>query len=241
MNLKEYSMNLTIILDLLKEFQDETSIEKLMDERAYIKQEQRDFLTQVGIFKTKSSDFIVKMLDERNLLDLAKQLKVVNENDYFILEDRYIIPVLTINNKLISLIGWAREWHDTKYITIPSPHLDTNIDWFGLPYALENYTDYIVVVEGIFDCLSLNALGIPTIAMMGADFPYSKSFILQAFKRVIAIPDNDRIGKANIENWRFAKGTQVTFVDLRGEIQLNENTEPIRIKEIGRASCRERV
>lgn len=230
MSILNYSKDLTILLEVLRELQEPNSIDTLMQERIYVKQEQRDFFTKLGLFYTGTSKKIVKELDNRNLLNIARTYGLVNKNDYFILANRCIVPVYNINKHLVSLIGWAKEWHDTKYITLPSPYLNKNLDWFALPYALEEYTNYIVVVEGIFDALTLNSIGIPTVATMGSDVTYSKTFLLQAFGRVLYLPDNDRVGKTAIDNWKF-KGSKATALDLRGKIQFSEETDPIPIKD----------
>ena len=230
MSLTEYDRKLRTLYDFLYERRKEDSISDLAYERNYLKPEQLEFLTKVGVFETSASYEIVPELEKHNLLALAKELSLVNDGDYYILASRYIVPVYNINNHLVSLIGWARESHDTKYITLPSPYLKKKLDWFGFPYALKNYTNYLVVVEGVFDALTLNAIGIPTVSTMGSDVAYAKNLVLQPFKRILVFPDNDRIGKQGLYKWNFINA-KTTTIDLRGTLRLGKDTAPIRIKD----------
>lgn len=240
MNIEEYSSGLSTLLQAIRDCSESNgysiseSVKQLCEERVYIKDEQVQFFERIKIVKTVDSTTMVHYLSKKNLLGKAREFKLVNDNDYFILEDRYIVPVYTINNHLVSLIGWVRGTHDTKYITLPSPYLNKNLDWFALHYALENYlkldkNKYILVVEGIFDALSMNAIGVPTVATMGADVSYSKTFMLQPFKRVLYMPDNDYIGKSNLRKWKFYN-VKSTSLDLRGEIYLDEDNKEAIIR-----------
>lgn len=245
---KDFSERLEAVLDVLKELgtgEFPNWSEELMLLRGYVKKEQHDyFVERVGIFKTPSNVRFMQFYEEnkttyRSLFKDMELLNILsfskdNETPYFMLHTRFLVPIRSISGLLISATGWAKTDYSSKYMTVPSPYMDSTVDWFGLDLAVENYIngrEYVCVVEGIFDCLSLNALGVPTVAVMGSDFKRSKGMMLQSFGRIISIPDNDRVGKRLGMSWSFPKTVCTTVVDMRGKFEFEELDGSIPLKD----------
>ena len=65
----------------------------------------------------------------------------------------------------------------------------------------QKYDGFVIVVEGIFDCLSLRALGLPCMATMGATVSKIKGEQLKLFKNVLGIPDDDATGRKSLNRY----------------------------------------
>lgn len=83
---------------------------------------------------------------------------------------------------------------------------------FNQAYNLSwgSYDGFVIVVEGIFDCLSLRAIGLPCMATMGASVSAIKGDLLKLYKKVLAIPDDDITGRNSL-NRNDPKGWKVPF------------------------------
>lgn len=111
----------------------------------------------------------------------------------------YILPVWDGNNKLLFYINysWQRD-KSKKYMNIYPVTNRENIKamkmygMYNLKQALQE--DRIVVVEGSFDVLRLEAYGIPAVCLLGTKImPYHKQF-LSRFSTVIYVQDEDNAG-----------------------------------------------
>ncbi|MGF2715651.1 toprim domain-containing protein [Bacillus cereus] len=213
----------------LKTALDVNSLDYLMQARAYFHQEQRMLLEDLQVFKCT----LPELTDEERTI--FEEMGCFSENGHFILEGRYLIPVYSPNGKLITLIGWYNDYK--KYITLPTKFFSKKVDWFNIESAIElsfnAYDGLVFVVEGIFDAYSLRAIGLPVIATMGADVSRSKGELLKIFKKVVAIPDNDKTGKKAItdryRSWHIPLNG--TFLDLRGSVNFGEG-RVYKIKDV---------
>jgi len=214
----------------IKESLDRDSLNYLMNARAYFHDEQRNLLTEMEIYQSRG----VSGLTEKER-ELFTEMGLFSENGFYLLEDRFIIPVYSASGRLITLIGWYNDFK--KYITIPTPYFSKNVDWFNLDNALElsfsAYDGLVFVVEGIFDTLSLRAIGLPAIGTMGADVSRSKGELLKIFKKVVAIPDNDRTGKRSIRDRskQWVLPYNATFLELRGMVRFDDEHQ-YKIKDV---------
>lgn len=205
------------------------SLNYLMDTRAYFHEEQRNLFTELEVFQCTLPELNEQ---ERTIFE---EMGCFSENGYFILEGRYLIPVYSPHGKLITIIGWFNDYK--KYITLPTKFFSKKVDWFNIENALQlsfnAYDGLVFVVEGIFDAYSLRAIGLPAIATMGADVSKSKGELLKIFKKVVAIPDNDKTGKRAItdrfKSWSLPHNS--TFIDLRGMVDFGEGNK-YKVKDI---------
>ena len=126
-----------------------------------------------------------------------------------------------ISGNLCSLIGYYADYK--KYITLPTDFFSKQCQFFNFKQAYElswkEYGGYVILVEGIFDCLSLRAIGLPAIATMGATVSSIKGELLKLFRKVLAIPDDDEVGRKalnrySINGWKVPSNT--TFLKFYG-------------------------
>lgn len=175
---------------------------------------------------------------------MGKELGLVTSTGRFLLDDRFIIPVHSISGEILSFIGYFPDYK--KYITVPSPFFSKDTLFFNIDHAYrlswEKYDGVVFLVEGIFDCLSLRAIGLPAIATMGSTVTQTKKELLKLFKKVIYIPDNDEVGRRALNRYDKVHGWRVpenaVGVRLKGVVDFNQEGEEfdaekvIKIKDI---------
>jgi DNA primase len=168
---------------------------------------------------------------------MRKELGLVSDSDNFLLNDRYIIPVEDIEGGIVALIGYFPDYK--KYITTPAPFFSKEFMFFNFKQAYElswaKYDGFVIVVEGIFDCLSLRAIGLPAMATMGSSVSKAKGELLKLFKKVLAIPDDDKTGH-NAINRYSPRGWQVpqntTMLRFHGGEFALANGETVHCKDM---------
>lgn len=136
------------------------------------------------------------LFDESKIskFDKNKDLGLYTEEGKFLLMGRFIFPVKDMLGNVIALIGWYPD--EKKYITTPSKFFSKKCLFFGMEQLKKtgigkNY----YVVEGIFDCISVRSLGFNCVAIMGISVSNYTKVLYSLFKKVIAIPDNDKEGR----------------------------------------------
>lgn len=221
---EEHTKKIEFVYSKIKETLNPESLPYLLDTRAYFHKEQENLLNEMEIYRCEREPNLTEIEKE-----ILKEMGCYSENGYFILEGRFIIPVYSASGRLLTLIGWLNDTR--KYVTLPTPFFSKKVDWFNLDNALElsfsAYDGVVFVTEGIFDTLSLRAIGLPAIATMGADVSNSKGELLKIFNKVVAIPDNDKTGKRAIRD-RYKAWTipySGTFLELRGKVKFDEQHE----------------
>jgi hypothetical protein len=127
--------------------------------------------------------------------EIAEYKYGVYRNDSCNLYKRLIFPIRGFNNQVAGLGGWScdSEW---KYVYSPDTMWDksryfyiAHDDFVG---ALND--DYLFIVDGIFDSISLSSLGIHSASLMGSNLSNWHLYYLRLFKYVIVVPDNDNAG-----------------------------------------------
>lgn len=199
--------------DILSRF-DTDYVHELQALRGYPSGSQLDIIKELQIGCCEISD--------AELDDDYKDLGLVTKSGNFLLGGRYIVPVHDYNNNLISLIGYYPDGR--KYITAPSPFFSKPTILFNFyqayKLAWEKYNGVVILVEGIFDCLSLRSIDLPAVATMGSDVGSIKKELLKLFRKVIAIPDNDAVGRRALNRYDKKYGWQVpencTFIRFFG-------------------------
>lgn len=191
--------------DLFKSMFNDKYVDELCSLRGYVDDNQRNLIREMQL---GSCDFD----DIEELKQFSPELGLLSKNDNFILGGRYIIPVESIGGDLVSLIGYYPDYK--KYITLATPFFSKECMFFNFKQAYElswkEYNGFVILVEGIFDCLSLRSIGLPCIATMGADVSQIKGELLKLFRKVLAIPDDDTTGRKSLN--RYSKtGWKVPF------------------------------
>lgn len=174
-----------------------------------LQQKMLDVLEEVGVFRVDSLteiEIFWRNYSNYNLLDMG----LLNKNKEFLLSGRYCIPIRGLLGEVVAIVGWDPDGNNaTKYLTTPSLGFSKkgcffNSDSYTLsldqayPRKVENTAEVLCyLVEGIFDTLTLKALGFPVLGNMGVEVSGIKTEMLQGrYTRVVAITDGDTTGKS---------------------------------------------
>ena len=186
------------------------SVSEVATQRKYIHDEIKTYLTEnyLGFATSPSVNIeLMNALDEVGWLDKGT----------FTLEGRVVVPIRNADGSIATLVGWRKGF--PKYYTIADKDFSKESHWFNLDRALDKsfngdkrYRGSVVVVEGIFDALHLDAYGVPAIATMGADVNAYKGAVLNLFDKVICAPDNDEAGQKALLKKKWQVPTNSTFL-----------------------------
>lgn len=195
---RQYCKELSEIYEIMKDNFSPTSYEDLCRDRGYPLDESPQYALfksmNIGYFETDDIEVFKKYSEELGLF---------SKKGNFLLNGRYIIPVYDTAGNLISLIGYYPDFK--KYITLSTPFFSKMCMFFNFKQAYElswqKYDGFLIVVEGIFDCLSLRALGLPCVATMGATVSKIKGEQLKLFRNVLGIPDDDTTGRKSLNRY----------------------------------------
>lgn len=196
-----------------KELIDLDSVSKVANQRKYIHSDIIDYLKEYYLgfasFNTPSVE-LYENLGSVGWLDKGS----------FTLVGRVVVPIRNVDGSIATLVGWRKGF--PKYYTIADKDFSKESHWFNLDRALEKsfkgderYRGAIIVVEGIFDALHLDAYGIPAIATMGSDVNAYKGAMLGLFGKVICIPDNDSAGQKALlqKRWQVPSSASFLYVE----------------------------
>lgn len=206
----------------------ESSVDDIMIERSYIKESMKRYLLENRLLRFEdislnASEMLV--LQQFGLLTGSR----------FTLEGRVIIPIKDARGNIVALVGWRKG--ATKYMTVASNEFSKEALWFNIDRALDKaFSDSssvwygtVVVVEGIFDALSLDMIGVPAIATMGANVGEFKGEMLKLFDRVLCIPDTDKVGLKAVQEW--CVGDNAMFLYFKGYF-TNWDGSSVKYKDI---------
>lgn len=110
---------------------------------------------------------------------------------------RLVFPIRGFNGQVAGLGGWANDSQWT-YIYSPDTCWDKSRYFYITPedFAKALEDDYLIIVDGIFDSISLNHLELHAASLMGSNLSNWHRQYLKMFKYIIVIPDNDNAGVA---------------------------------------------
>jgi DNA primase len=181
-------------------YEEDSVIQSICDLRGYdLESNMPNMLKEIGFVFIDEDLF-----DEIKLLKISRDLGIYTNKNTFLLKGRYIFPVKDMLGNIVALIGWYPD--DKKYITTPSKFFKKGCMLFGMEQLEKTGIgkDYILV-EGIFDCISVRSLGINCVALMGIKATNYTKVLYTLFKGIVAIPDNDKEGRKVIVNdaWKL--------------------------------------
>lgn len=171
--------------------------------RGYYPERMMDILIKAG-FLYIEDDSCYKQLE-----NAGEDLGLFTEEGRFLLSKRFIFPVCDMLGNVVALIGWFPD--DKKYITTPSRLFSKNCLFYGMEQlSTTGIGKEYILVEGIFDSLSVRSLGVPCIAQMGINSSREKSALYSLFKSFVAIPDNDNEGRKviNFDTWNLPSNSR---------------------------------
>lgn len=167
----------------------------------------------------------------------VKESFLVTKKGNYLLDGRFIIPVEDIQGNYVALIGYYPD--NRKYITAATPFFSKESMFFNFRQAYElsfkKFNGFVILVEGIFDCLSLRAIGLPCIATMGATVSPMKGELLKYFNKVLGIPDNDKVGRRSLDReskygWQVPNNT--TMLEFKANPILLDNGQELKVKDM---------
>lgn len=142
---------------------------------------------------------------------------LINSNGNAIYAGRFIYPVFGFNFEVLGFIGYDKH-SDTKYLLSKTAGFGKTNMFYGMWMARWIYSQgYVIVVEGIVDCLVLWSLGYPAIGLNGnALTDFTVRFLKRFDYNVILMPDNDETGERAITYWRKLL-TKASTLKVSGE------------------------
>lgn len=215
----QYVQGLEWCYDKIKANMNPESINTCVTKRSIFHAEQVAVLEELEVYQGVEPPMT---LDEKELFKLYGFY--AEKKDFFLLTNRFIVPIRSATGDLISLVGWYPDLK--KYVTIPTRYFRKDIDWFNIDNAmqlsLDNYNGLIYVVEGIYDALSLRACGLPVIATMGATVENVKGQLLTLFNKVVMFADADEAGARALKRWTVPDNTTKILMRLKIDLEVRE-------------------
>lgn len=181
-------------------------------------QKELDFLVDYGV-RWVSSDFDYEPLKQ------FEDYGLFSESGYFLMSERFVIPIKDLLGNVISWTGWYPD--DRKYITVGTKLFSRPLLLFGLEQL--PCEGYLVVCEGIFDALRMRGIEIPAVSLMGVDMSMVQRRLCNLSNGVIMIPDNDKIGRKVIREDAWRVGQNGKYLSWKG---LDSGMEGVLIKDL---------
>ena len=220
--------------EYIKSLFDDNYVNDLCAIRGYVGEHQRKLIQEMQLGSCSISPLELESVFG---LQEGKELGFITQHGNFLLDNRFIIPVYDIGGNIVSLIGYFNDYK--KYITLPTNFFSKECMFFNFRQAYDlswrEYGGFVILVEGIFDCLSLRAIGLPAIATMGATVSQIKCELLKFFSKVLAIPDDDATGHKALnrnspQGWKVPSTT--TFLKFRGGMVDFGNGNKLKCKDM---------
>ena len=208
---KTYCQTYKSIWDYLRSVSVDRSvvIQNICSLRSYDIDRMYDTLDSVGFVFVDDSKFKKETLASiPDIPELSQNtFGLLSTTGEFLLSGRFIFPVRDMLGNIVALIGWFPD--EKKYITTPSALFSKEGMFFGMEQLSSvGIGKDFVLVEGIFDSISVRSLGLNCVAEMGIVSSRYKETLYKLFRRVVAIPDNDTEGRKVIseDKWRLPIG-----------------------------------
>lgn len=169
------------------------------------------------------------LFKEDKLKSVGDDLGLFTKNDNFLLIDRFIFPVRDMLGNIVALIGWFPD--EKKYITTPSKLFSKECLFFGMEQLSKTgIGKKYVLVEGIFDSISVRSVGIPCIAQMGIVTSRYKQAMYSLFSSMLVIPDNDKEGRKVIseDRWRIPRNSKYLRWAGKGAVGLKDIDDVVK-------------
>jgi len=179
--------------------------------RAYLKERQLNnkIINKFGIGYSDSSSGLLEYLTKKNYSDdqiLESGLTVKLQDGTYVsrFKNRLMFPIIDGHKRVLGFGGRtiSNLSKCTKYINSPETlAFEKKKNLFGLQFAKKSKGDYIILVEGYMDVVTLHKFGISeAVANLGTAFTqYQAKVIKKLNKEVILAYDNDLAGKGAIQ------------------------------------------
>ena len=141
-----------------------------------------------------------KGFKEELILEAGLAVKSQKGTVYDRFRNRVMFPVFDYRGKVIGFGGRVLDDSKPKYLNSPeTPVFNKGINLYGLNFAIKNglKEDYIIMVEGYMDCISLHQSGITNVvASLGTALTINQARLLKRYtEKVVICYDADLAGQ----------------------------------------------
>lgn len=192
--------------------------------KSEIQNKYREYMSNYRNISKKVLDeaYMFYILDEAYLQDIIYSMNVREmlgiQVGYTVRQqERFVFPILNFDNVILGFIGYDYEETDYKYLISLAKFAEKGRLFFNYQNINEAYRkDVIILEEGVFDSLRLNEIGYKNnLALMGTRMSDFHKTVLNRFKLVIIISDNDESGKRASNEWFNSLDTKVALVTIK--------------------------
>lgn len=151
----------------------------------------------------------------------------------FLLRDRFVLPVRDVQGNVVSWVGWSPESR-RKYVTANTLYFSLDNLFYGMERLGSAQGSQVAVVEGIFDRLMLESVGVPTMGVMTARMSPTKKALLSLFSRVLGFPDMDAVGERIVaqDQWFSQVSTLGQYVRWSAFYAAVQKEASVAVKDI---------
>lgn len=151
----------------------------------------------------------------------------------FLLRDRFVLPVRDVQGNAVSWVGWSPKSR-RKYVTANTLYFSLDNLFYGMERLGSVQGSQVAVVEGIFDRLMLESVGVPTVGVMTARMSLAKKALLPLFSRVLGFPDMDYVGERVIaqDQWFSQVSTVCQYVRWNEFYTAAQKEACVAVKDI---------
>lgn len=211
-------------------YDEDMVIESLCQERGYDKDRMEGILSKIEVCFVNPDKF-----DFNRIRRLDKgELGLSTPSGNFLLMGRYILPVRDMLGNIIAMIGWYNQ-EDKKYVTTPSRLFSKECLFYGMEQFDSGIGKPFVVVEGIFDSISVRSLGLRCVAMMGITPSRYKTELFSLMGRVLAVPDGDKEGRKVVreDTWNLpARGKYFCWSGAKGIKDIDDLVKSFEAEDV---------
>lgn len=229
MDFQQYSVEFNQVWRFLQDNRPADSVDRLADLRGYPSSSELlpyldDVLRAPFVPKSLSDQLVGSVSPELGLFDSDKW-----GNTYSVIADRFVVPVRDILGNVLALVGYFPDRR--KYMTTKSQYFQREKLFLGLDQIRHGALTSSVIVEGIFDALSLQSIGVHAFSTMGVGVSPYKRGLYQAMGTIVAIPDADSAGREVVQYDRWQLPTTGRYLTWKSR-RLPEELGGFSIKDI---------
>lgn len=169
----------------------------LLEKRCMVEDKPRarilESLVQRGVFMVPFDSYIKQM----HGTEIRKIMSEYYNEKGCIFTGKLVMPLVTLNDKFMDFLLHetdieAKYIYPVRGVFSKARYMQTT----GSAIIDAVNKKYIVVVEGVFDEISLNAIGVPTVSLSGPVLHNNIAMFLDVIPNKIIMSDEDRAGKS---------------------------------------------
>lgn len=173
-------------------------------------EQQANYLERMGAFFVPSGEYLIERFG-KSIQEPGNGIFI--QNDVCTLAERLAFPMRFANGTVPAFIGYSNkpdDWPDDvffpKYV-YPGKYVLEKGRWLFIePDEMRRAIEeqYICVVDGLFDKITLQTLGINAVSLGGSMLTSWHKHYLSFIGKIIVIADNDKAGRNLYNSCRYA-------------------------------------